>query len=476
MEKREKLEIDIELKDLFFEFLRKWRLIVCCALIGGIVLGAVAFAADVKRANTPVVPNVEVEVEEDVTAELNIDELEEVISAVQLKAQIDAKSQYISQSILMQINPFSTDKVILEYKISGADAQTALNSYQIWIENGGFLNEDVADEEKIYIGELVTADASGETFMVQVLHQDAEACAALASEVKKAFGQYTTSLTMNGVVHVCTLLQETTTVVADGELHQFQADYLDENIADQEELAKMKADMSADQVAAYLEMEREVFDRGETGNEASNSDAELQNPDTGAQPAKVSIDLKQVLLGMVLGAVLAVVYIFVAYLMTGKLRTVGEVEKLYGVKMLGVMRNTQQKKKVFVAVDKLVWKLEHGRNAVLSDKEEQQLVAASIYIQCQKYGTSTVYASGSKLANISAEIMNALKEELASKGITLVIGKDVTGNADALLDASKAGNVLLVEEKRVSAYKDILKAVQMCVNNHIRVLGVTVVE
>ena len=92
MEKREKLEIDIELKDLFFEFLRKWRLIVCCALIGGIVLGAVAFAADVKRANTPVVPNVEVEVEEDVTAELNIDELEEVISAVQLKAQIDAKS------------------------------------------------------------------------------------------------------------------------------------------------------------------------------------------------------------------------------------------------------------------------------------------------------------------------------------------------------------------------------------------------
>ena len=255
MEKREKLEIDIELKDLFFEFLRKWRLIVCCALIGGIVLGAVAFAADVKRANTPVVPNVEVEVEEDVTAELNIDELEEVISAVQLKAQIDAKSQYISQSILMQINPFSTDKVILEYKISGADAQTALNSYQIWIENGGFLNEDVADEEKIYIGELVTADASGETFMVQVLHQDAEACAALASEVKKAFGQYTTSLTMNGVVHVCTLLQETTTVVADGELHQFQADYLDENIADQEELAKMKADMSADQVAAYLEME-----------------------------------------------------------------------------------------------------------------------------------------------------------------------------------------------------------------------------
>ena len=275
---------------------------------------------------------------------------------------------------------------------------------------------------------------------------------------------------------MCTLLQETTTVVADGELHQLQADYLDENIADQEELAKMKADMSADQVAAYLEMEREVFDRGETGNEASNSDAELQNPDTGAQPAKVSIDLKQVLLGMVLGAVLAVVYIFVAYLMTGKLRTVGEVEKLYGVKMLGVMRNTQQKKKVFAAVDKLVWKLEHGRNAVLSDKEEQQLVAASIYIQCQKYGTSTVYASGSKLENISAEIMNALKEELALKGITLVIGKDVSGNADALLDASKAGNVLLVEEKRVSAYKDILKAVQMCVNNHIRVLGVAVVE
>ena len=296
----------------------------------------------------------------------------------------------------------------------------------------------------------------------------------LAEEVKTIWEKHSTTLVRNGVLLEERLISEVESVVVDDALHQHQDAYLKECMDDQDTLAKMRADMNANQVAGYFHMWNAMYGEVE---EAENTSTEITNSVVqNIEPTKASISVKQVILGMILGAVLAVVYIFMAYIMTGKLRTAGEVEKLYGVKMLGAMQNTQQKKKAFAAIDKLVWKLEHGKNAVVDCKEQRKLVAASVYIQCQKYETSKVYASGSKFVNIPADIMNALKEELATMGITLVIGKDITNDADALLEASKAGNVLFVEEKRVSAYKDILKGVQMCANNHIRVLGTVVVE
>ena len=70
------------------------------------------------------------------------------------------------------------------------------------------------------------------------------------------------------------------------------------------------------------------------------------------QAVKVTVDISKVLIGMIFGAALAVVYIFMAYLMTSKLRTVGEIEKFYDVKLLGTIQN------------------------IINGKEEQKLAAA----------------------------------------------------------------------------------------------------
>lgn len=475
MEKKQKLEIDIELKDLFWEVIRNWRIIICCMLVGGILLGAVSYVQSYKAANATVAtPTVTAKTPEEVMAELNIDELERVISAVQLKAQIDAKSQYISESVLMQINPFEKNSVSLEYIFDGAEALRAMESYANWIENGEFLADSDA-EDAMYKSELVSVSTNMEAgvLFVTITHVDEASCVMLANEVKEALSAYTNTLTNQGIGFECRLLSELQGISVDEELHAYQDAYLKACIDDQDKLKKMKADMNGNQVKVYLHLERDVFDRGGEEEKAEAEDTVVTPP---AEPKKVSVSMSKVIIGMILGAVLAVVYIFLRYLLCGTIRVPGEMEVLYGVDLLGTVREEEKKKAAFAAVDKVIWKLEHAKEKRGSREEELKLAAASIAIQCQKYDFDTIYVTGTNLSNVAQETLEALSKEVAARGIKVASGVDVSENAESLLVASKVGNIVLVEKKRTSAYKNILKCVRACGTNHIQVLGSIIVE
>lgn len=475
MEKREKLEIDIDIKDLFWEFLRGWRVIVCCALIGGILLGSMSFVSSYKKVNTPVVPNETVTVPptaQEIIDNLTIDELPDVVAAVELKAQIDDKTEYIKESVLMQIDPFMVERIALEYYISGEDVTTIKSSLKNLVANGVF-------NEEMYTNELISVvSEDGNTVVVEVMHLDAELCALLAENVKSAVEKHIKTLKGAGVVSEAKLISEVQNVVVDEELHALQDAYLKACMNDQDTLAKMRADMNGNQVSAYFHMwnmmygEVEETEKTEEVETVVDTTVEAQV----AEKAKASVDFKQVVLGMAVGAVLAVVYLFVAYLMTGKLRTANEVEKLYGVKLLGTLQEADHKKKLFAGVDKAICGLRHLGTKKLSVEEKAKLVAAGVAIQCQKKDAKVVYVSSSKLDAISAKVLEILRKELDAKGITVELGADVSSDAAALLNAAKAGNILFVEKESKSAYKGILKCMQVCNNNHIDVLGMVVVE
>ncbi|MBR2403918.1 MAG: hypothetical protein IKB01_14370 [Lachnospiraceae bacterium] len=469
MEKREKLEIDIELKDLLWEFLRKWRIVVCCMLVAGVILGVMAYISDYKAAKAASVPKEPVVL---LTAEmaverLNIDELELVIAANQLKAQVDAKSKYISESTLMKINPFAEDRVSLEYLVLGENKTTAIHRYVAYIENGVLLEEDM------YVNELISVSMDEENLIinVQILHTDAESCEKLASKVKVSLDNYTKELNANGISHELKLIGEKQSVVVDDTLHQFQIEYLEENIEDQNDLAKMKTEMNINQINAYLLLERDIFGRDNVEAETTEDNGQI-----GVESIKVSIDFKQILLGMVIGLVVAVAYIFAMYILTGRLRTAKEIENLYGARLLGEVHTNRMKKRAFGPVDEFIWKLEHGKEKQLSFEERIKLAAASIVIQCRKYEYNTVAINGSRVALLTSDMVKALVDCLENEGITVKVVGDLSLDAKALLATSEVGNTIFLEQKRYSTYKDLLKEMQVCGTNHIQVLGMVVVE
>ncbi len=445
MEKKQKLEIDIELKDLIMEFFRCWKLIVCCALVGGILLGAVSYVNSYKAVNTPAPPVVEsapAPTGQEIIDALTIDELPDVVAAVELKAQIDDKTAYLKDSILMKIDPFQVNRVSLEYLISAENVLSVMDSFENLLANTTF-------SDNAYENELVSVvyEDGADVIHVEIIHVDEKQCANLAELVKNEWNTHANNLISKGVLQQCQLVSESQSVVVDEELHRHQDAYLKECVDDQDTLAKMRVDMNANQISAYFHMWNAMY--GEVEETTNDAVEETNTVVQEAEKQKASVSMKQVLLGMILGAVLAVVYVFAAYIMTGKLRTANEVEKLFGVKLLTVLKG---------------------------GKEEIKLAATSVYIQCQEYGADTVYVSGTKMAEVPSAVMEELTAELKTLGVKVVHGEDLTKDAEALLQASKTGNALLLEKKRSSAYKDILKSVQMCTNNHIRVLGMIVVE
>ena len=89
--KENKKEIDLELKDILLEFLRRWKIIVLFSIIFGLIFGAMRYRKDYAAAHPPA-PEVKNTTLEDAYADLDKDQYERVILAVSLKAAIDSKS------------------------------------------------------------------------------------------------------------------------------------------------------------------------------------------------------------------------------------------------------------------------------------------------------------------------------------------------------------------------------------------------
>ena len=61
------------------------------------------------------------------------------------------------------------------------------------------------------------------------------------------------------------------------------------------------------------------------------------------------------MIGAVVGAAIAVVYIFLAYLLSTRIRTKDEVESIYQTRILGTVRKEEKDH----PIEKFVWKLEN---------------------------------------------------------------------------------------------------------------------
>ena len=81
-----KFDIDIEIKDLLWEFVRRWRLIVVMALLCGIALGAYQYRSDMNKTEVVTVKKTQEQLEKSMGEQ----DLGEVAGAVAFLASADA--------------------------------------------------------------------------------------------------------------------------------------------------------------------------------------------------------------------------------------------------------------------------------------------------------------------------------------------------------------------------------------------------
>lgn len=482
--KEKRREIDIEFRDVCLEFLRRWRIIVISAVVFAIVFGAVQYRKDYIKANTPTPVQEEVKEPtlEEVYSDLNKDEMERVIVAVQLAASIDARSLYMNESVLMSINPYSEDTVILQYFIEGDSSENIAESYKNFINSGSVLTmvrenfeSDLSDE---YLAELITVneDTTNKTdnFSVKIVYDNADTVQSLADAVQASLEKYRDKLNQNGQAHSLVLVNEAKAVVVDTDLAEKQDRYANDTLDEQKNLASIKSDMNTNQLRALIDLEKDIF---QWNSATDNQENEQSGESNTVEKLTVHINVTQVLIGVVIGLIFAMSYIFFSYLATGKIRNKEEINNFYNTRVLGeVTLQTEEKRKAFSVIDNVVKKLEYVGQKKLTVEEQIEMIVSNIYLSNQQDDNKKICVTGSVIENISEKLLDMLEEELTAKNIEVVRAETIAYHSEALITAAEIGKVVLIEEKRTSYYREIVKEMQLCKENNIGLLGIILLE
>lgn len=481
-----KSDIEIEIRDLLWELVRRWRLIIVMAILGAVLFVTYQYQSDAKKTNVVTIEKTRAELE----TQLGAQDLNDVSGAVALKNQMDQKSEYLDESELMNINPYAEDVTFIQYYVSAdaVEANTFAEMYRSYIENG-FLakaieeNYDNADEVS-YIAECVTvvkdgsqvyissedasenaimnviAESNTNCFTVKVCATTAEKCEELAQVVKAGLVEYQKVLEKNAGAHSLVLVEEHQTVIVDQALAELQNRNATAVKTIGTNLDKMKTEMSGDQIALYVYRTTDKADPEKTTEITT-----VQKP---------SISKKAIVLGFLLGIIVACFIIVATYLVTPKLRMAEEIKILYDAKVLGNVTNASfGKKKLFAPIDKFVKKLEN-HHMEADYEQEIDMICSNIYIACKNSNVNDVYLSGTRVEKMPKKLVDDIVEKCGEKSIQVICGKNIIYNALALEKAAEVSNVVILEEKRKSLYDEVYKEMVICQENKMNVIGVIV--
>lgn len=436
-------EQEIDLKDLLFTLLYRWRPILLAAVALGLVLGSYKVVKGLQsQQDASLVVETREQYEQDkINYEEGLASYEKNIESIQ-KAVKDL-DRYMEESVLLKIDPY--DKPVASADLlfqveagrgraegTGADADPADSLVKLY--GSSLLQrmdwkglEDELGIGQIYLRELlsVSGDVDSNTLTVTATYLDAgtaenilDAFLANVETCQKALvpiaGDHTVDVVDHGVDTV-----------------------LDMALVD---LKKNTSDKILSYQSSLTNMEK-----------AKDSLVEPELPE-GLSRRKVALSgIKYALIGGVGGAFLVAFYFCMVYVLCGKLHTDEELKDQFRVKILGVF-GMPERTGAFNCVDRLIERLE-GRSVRPSEDEVLDRIALNIINHAKE--ARKVLLTGT----VPEETLKELADKLAGRlpQISLSVGADMNKTADTLRLLAACDAVVLAEQRGTSKCREILQ-------------------
>lgn len=193
-------------------------------------------------------------------------------------------------------------------------------------------------------------------------------------------------------------------------------------------------------------------------------------------PAVQWVSVTNIVLGAFVGAFVVCGFVAVPYLVSGKLRTKGDLKDAYGVTLLGSVRKTKIKKRVFNQVDHWLEKVFYPKKKGFSEENRIEMICTDIKLAAKRGQMKTLYLTGAADDKESKELMDMLSEKLEESLSKVSYGKSVVYDSESLENLVEADGVVLVERVDASGYVDIERELEFCKRYEIPVIGCVVVE
>ena len=179
--------------------------------------------------------------------------------------------------------------------------------------------------------------------------------------------------------------------------------------------------------------------------------------------------------GMIGGAGLVCLICCMSFIMSGKLQSENNFQEKFGMPLLGVIRKSESKKKVFRFVDRWIRKLEEGPYAKIPRKEQIKIAAVNVQAaihRSSKEKLRRVMLAGTIGGDDVLEICEQLAEEI--EDITFSPYRQIVYHAAALKKLEDYEGVLFIEKLGESYEKLIRQERKLAIDRSIKVLGVIV--
>ena len=441
MEPRREYEQEIDLKDLMFAVLRKWRPIVLLAIVFALLLGGFKIFKGLNQLKDEEYVKQNQEEYEASLDQYNATKKRLEKELANIEENIESQQKYKDESILLNINPYdeymesATFYISTDYEIMPGmlyqnpnTATSILKGYMSIVQNGDMYNYVISRlKNKIgirYLKELLKGepDYANNMFDIIVIADTEKRAADVMRYIKGSIEMSHEKLTAAIGEHNINIVDESSLVTVDLDLEKKQKDFtstmdsLDTSLKD-----KTKELEELEEPANTLLSKRSIL--------------------------KSSI--KYAFLGGVLGVFMVVFFICVVFLMSDKLVNEKELKRRYGIMVLGVFRR-QEKKRLFSFVDRLVDRME-GTAEQLADAQTFEVAAANAgnYIEDSR----NVLLVGT----VADQAIKMVQDGLAPllNGVTLSVGGNLGRDAQAIKKAASCDAVIVVEKRNKSGFGEI---------------------
>lgn len=458
MDYNNEYEQEIDLKELMFSVLHRWRPMVILAVVLMVALGGYKAVTTYRALSDPeAMEEVQEKYEEDLRnynkkVEANDRELENI------KEDIANQEEYLEKSVLMGLSPYDvwearaelfikTDyEIIPSMTYQNPDFTGAvLQLYQSALTNAEFMDKVAkeSDLESRFLKELVTISVRNNNLLsIQVRHQDKESAEAVLDRFVDGVKGFKSQVQRSIVNHTVT------------EVDRSLGSLVDLSMADRQ---KNESDRLISLNDSLEEKKREIDDLEEPEEPASSYMSAFKSG------AKYGI------VGCVLGAFAIAFFACVMFVLSDKVYSAKELKNRFRLKVLGTLPLAKTKKAG--KIDRWLNEME-GRACGKDEEEEYGLISANLNNYTD--GARSVMVAGSADKALIDQVTEKLREKL--ENVEVLSGGNLLLNAESLKKLPECDGVVLVEQCGLSKYSSVELELEKIQDLGKKVVGCVVFE
>lgn len=474
----------ISLMDLTFYCLEKWRWIVICMLLFAIAAGAYKYQEALK--GNRLVQNNELR-EEDVKDSESYQSILYYEHAIEEMEKDMAKQEdYIKNSVVMQMDSYHISTGTLSYFIEGSEhIGSVIAAYRSFVSGGrlaealysvennisiedlrylvSFINstneiynidKSVNEIYKIVDDQIIKSVGTGSAvFQIQIRMPDSNYGESYLNRAKEIITEYTSQLQTEVAEHKLTLLSSVQSEMIDSDMQEYQSSVKTSYTTSLKGLQTLKTEFKSLQ--------------GTQGVQSTTPT--LQNP--------VSSAIKWSVFGLALGVFLPCFILLVLYMLGGKLQDTESFNEEFGMPLLGIVRVSENKRKLFDIVDNWVFRLRGGIYAKVGYKEQVKITASNVVTAIsggfQDGGIKKIMVSGTAEEKNVVMLCTHLASEITEASLSSY--KQIVFQSSALRELEDYDGILFIEKRGVSESAFILQEKKLALDRNVKVLGTVVV-